>query len=255
MTNLIHESVFSSKYNQEQKKERKSHARTEKEIFEEVFMKPHNRLRANGRINAGYEPDGRVRAVSVSPRMPEFETQVEPLIYPTVKALVDKGYMTISSCQGHPKRTHIKLGFGNKESRSEFIEIMKKSKIPTMYFIETEACINMEMDLDETKDNKKVRRADFEEVSEQIILMNARNFNMQFKKNYEQWFFLDMNLFQHDTINPINYLYVMSNLIRKNKIIERLTTAINSDDLPAYNRLYASNEKKRRLKDWNKNNQ
>jgi hypothetical protein len=61
-----------------------------------------NRRYPNGRICAFYSDDDDLyTAVSISPYHEQFNSQIEDGIKDIVNALIDKNYMTISSCEGH----------------------------------------------------------------------------------------------------------------------------------------------------------
>lgn len=52
----------------------------------------------NGKIQ---NPEQNGSAFSISPYHPDFKTQVEDRVWPYVKLLLDKNYLTINSCEGH----------------------------------------------------------------------------------------------------------------------------------------------------------
>lgn len=79
-----------------------------------------NKLQKNGRIYA-IDENGNYIAVSVNVLHPLFDTQIEKGIWPIVDALVKKGYLTISSCEGHDgSPCYVKLVFPNQEYADQF---------------------------------------------------------------------------------------------------------------------------------------
>lgn len=81
-----------------------------------------NRLQKDGRIYAT-DDDGNYVAVSVNVLHPFFKTQIEKGIWPIVDLLVKKGYLTISSCEGHDgSPCYVKLVFPNQDQAESFID-------------------------------------------------------------------------------------------------------------------------------------
>jgi len=216
-------------------KEEGEQSMTEEDVHQYLFFQAHNKKQSDGRINAGYQEDGQLKAISVSPRFKYFEGQVEPLIYPSVKILVNKGYMTISSCDGHPRRAMIKIGFGNKGSRARFIDELSLQKVPMIKFVEHEDCINMKMELIE-KEKARSSRVEDHEKNKDIDKANAKAFNFQFKRNYEKWYFLDIIILTHQPQNLAEYLKVSWALRRKKEILITLSKAL--EKVSIYERLY-----------------
>ncbi len=72
--------------------------------IQRISFSEHNRLRENGRVYGGYDKNGNFYAVSISPYFEKFHTQIDPGIFPLVDAFRQKGYLTCSSCYGHPTR-------------------------------------------------------------------------------------------------------------------------------------------------------
>jgi len=89
-----------------------------------IQMEAPNRLHKDGRIYAT-DINGKYIAVSVNVLHPLFETQIEKGIWPIVKALVDKGYLTVSSCDGHDgSPCFVKLVFPDQNRALEFIDCL-----------------------------------------------------------------------------------------------------------------------------------
>lgn len=87
-----------------------------------IQMDAPNRLQKNGRIYAT-DINGKYVAVSVNILHPLFETQIEQGIWPVVNALVKKGYLTVSSCEGHDgSPCFVKLVFPNQNKAEEFVD-------------------------------------------------------------------------------------------------------------------------------------
>ena len=102
---------------------------TEDDFKRQALERNPNFLHKNGRIYASKSNEAYF-AVTVSPINKNFESQIEKKIYPVVKALLDKNYLTIGSCEGHGSATFgdppaIRLVFGSLESAESFINSLK----------------------------------------------------------------------------------------------------------------------------------
>ncbi|MGD1524118.1 hypothetical protein [Vibrio owensii] len=215
--------------------------KTQEQLYNEIFMTGHNKRHPDGRVHTGIPcdmPDWYL-AMSISPDYKEFDTQVEEGIYPAVKALVDKGYMTISSCQGHPGRIHLQIGFGNEYSRDHLIDVVKSFNIPTAEFIIHNHCANVNFDMKDllNKDLKNVSVFGDGVDEEDLIALNAQSFNFQFHKNYKQWFFVDINVLDKHftTWKGIQYWWYIR---KKEKLLQMLIDAVSSDKLLPYKDVY-----------------
>lgn len=236
--------VVESQYHKEQYSESRQE-KTAEEMFNEIFMQKHNKLFPDGRVHTGKPaPEHGSDAyytVSISPKFEEFETQIEPPIYPTVKALVDKGYHTISSCAGHPIRIHLQIGFGSEESRSKFLEAVLKSEIPalTYHFVSNVANVsNHSISNDGSFDSKSGTVFDVEAEQSYIDKRDADGFNFQFGTNYKKWFFLDINIME-PTSNPFKILYYKLFLLpKKQEILEQLHQLMIGETIPRYDEIY-----------------
>lgn len=83
-----------------------------------------NKLQKDGRIYFRDE-DGNPIAITVSPLHEKFETQIEPGVWSLVKSLVDKGYLTVSSCEGHDGSDFfVKIVFDGRASADEFVKAL-----------------------------------------------------------------------------------------------------------------------------------
>lgn len=230
--------------------------RTEKEIYKSLFLSPLNKLQSDGRINGGYNKEGLLLAHSISPQFEQFEGQVEKGVYPIVSALIDKGYMTICSCEGHPGRLNVKLGFGTENCRLVFMEYLERLNIPFLRLIPHEHCINMQANFNSKKENHAESIFDRYHVeceTEALYIENAKAFNFQFQTDFLKWYFLDINMFEYESWRPIYNFRIKKALKNKWDYVSLLTNAVKSDDLPTYRETF---KKSRRLmrkegKKWN----
>ncbi|MFS1429957.1 hypothetical protein LMH73_023305 [Vibrio splendidus] len=233
--------VFQESHLQQEVKQIK----TNDEVFQEIFMKKHNMLHPDGRVHTGKVAVGgdanAYITVSVSPTFDEFETQIEPPIYPAVKALVDKGYHTISSCAGHPGRIHLQLGFGSDMARESFLQTVLNSGLPALTFVKRDHVANVKnSSAQDGEFNPRMGKVHEPEgdLNEYIIKINADGFNFQFKTDYKRWFFLDINIMDKST-NPIMWIKKHFFLMpQKQKILNQLTSLMESDKIKHYNEIY-----------------
>ena len=216
-------------------------AYTEEELYDYFFMSERNKLQKDGRINGGYDKNGLLVAYSISPKFDKFDTQVEDGVYPIVKALVDKGYFSICSCEGHPRRLNVKLGFGTELCRDEFIKTINSYNIPFLYLRPHESCANIKSDIS-TK-NIDTEQFGYEEETDIVIKENAKCFNYQFKKNFKQWFFLDINMFDPDTRNPFKRWKINKAIQSKKNHTNKLRDAILDKSFPHYQATYKASRK------------
>lgn len=91
------------------------------ELMTKLVNTTHNKKWPNGRIYAKSEKDG-YSSHSVSPYADTFLDNIEENIKPLILALKKKGYLSISSCEGHGIyfRRYITLVFPSRETALEF---------------------------------------------------------------------------------------------------------------------------------------
>ncbi len=215
--------------------------KSKEQVFNEIFMQAHNKLHKDGRVHTGKPcPEFGKHAfytVSVSPEFEDFESQIEPPIYPAVKALIDKGYHTISSCAGHPTRIHLQLGFGSARSRQAFLDVVKNANFPYFTFEMPENVANIENNsINEDGEFNKHKATLFEPevISQGVIDRNTESFNFQFKTNYERYYFLDVNIFspsKNPFVSLYQWLFVEP---KKQKILDKLSDLMKSEEIPFY---------------------
>ena len=119
--NIKTEYVVKSQHRQ-YKQQQKSHK-------EEIINRCPNKKHKGGYIDC-ITRDGKYIAVTVSPYHKDFRTQIEDDVWPIIKSVLDKGYLTVSSCSGHGncpwKGFHFILAFNTKENAHKFINGMPR---------------------------------------------------------------------------------------------------------------------------------
>lgn len=87
-----------------------------------------NKVQSSGRINSGGDSRAYATSVSVSPYSKELEFNLEGGVKKLVKALIGKGYLTLSSCEAHTieDRRNVVIAFKDLATVSKFINDMNK---------------------------------------------------------------------------------------------------------------------------------
>ncbi len=96
-----------------------------------------NKIFPNGRIHASQEQDldysNGYLALSVSPFDKDFDNEVEKGVLPHCHEFIRKGFLPISSCEGHFTKKHhmpfyIMLALGGKNKLDRINDIIAKTK-------------------------------------------------------------------------------------------------------------------------------
>jgi hypothetical protein len=144
-----------------------------------------NWLHADGRIYASAVGE-EYRVAEVSPYNPNFKSQIESEIWPLVNALVNKGYLTNASCQGHGWDLYccVSLVTPSLESATILAEQLMlapwdiKVKVKRSIYDYDSSFKTIKEDLD--RDELKTKVFPY--------------YNKIFRRNYEEYFFIDMKL-------------------------------------------------------------
>ncbi|WP_210499528.1 hypothetical protein [Vibrio crassostreae] len=210
-------------------------------LREELFFKTHNRRHKNGRIYGFFDENGDKVTFSISPDYEKFDTQIEEGVYPHVMALKDRGYFTISSCQGHPYNMYIKIGFGTNECREHFIKAYQSAKIPFVRHILRDVEINSAAKLSD--EGKVIGKYRYQQEGSKEYLRKAQsdNFNLQFNTHFDNWYILDLYLLRDSSwlLHPIRRIKELLGVKNKAKYSEQLLDFFNN--LEHYNDVYSRN--------------
>ncbi len=156
----------------------------------------------NGRINSGYNENGLLIAVSVSPYSKTFIQNIERGILPVVKALLKKRYLTYSSCEGHCiySRRFVGVAFSSEKDRDNFVCAFT----PLKYWGITVKCFDRVCNsyFSMSKDGTRVVKERLTEETAEYISQDGRflskkqkeieTFNVLFHRNYTQYFFCEL---------------------------------------------------------------
>ncbi len=86
-----------------------------------------NRRNSDGSINMLWAEGNNTNGIDVSPFVSEFREQIEDDIWPAVKALLDRNYLTVTSCQGHTlyDSAFVTVSFPNTDIADKFINMVR----------------------------------------------------------------------------------------------------------------------------------
>lgn len=216
------------------------------ELIYHVTHNTNNILHKDGRIYLKITASGELFAQSVSPYSKTFFDNIEPKIKDLVKSLIDKRYLTYSSCEGHDLtfRRYIGLAFVDEESREHLINAIKELKIKGIEFYRKDSVANCPIDV-----NEKGHYT----YKEKIIPLNKINeheihaFNIQFHRQYERYYFLELvilnavPMFEGKILSFKFISWVIKNIpliIAKKFLVEKytkkITEKIKSDSVKKY---------------------
>lgn len=201
---------------------------SQEEHFRKVYDTPWNKLQPDGRINI----DGQSSA-SVSPYSDHFRSQIEDGIWPLVELLYNKGYLPVSSCEGHASSIFHHIGnlfehrsgpyvtiAVNREVEQTVINYLKDLSTQHVSITSKKSMANMDASHASIGKIKKATKKDIE--NEYLSL------NWMFKRNYEKWSYVTIG------INPWKYLSVLHVLRTQKEKHMILELAERYKHLPVY---------------------
>lgn len=188
-----------------------------------------NKLFPSGRIHASQKEDldysNGYYALSVSPFDKDFEKEIEPGVLPHCNAFIRKGYLPLSSCEGHYGNKHflnwyIMIALGGKNRIERIFDIIDKMKdVPGIFFKVKEQVANVNGQINERVENPMEKSAEYAEL------------NRLFMRNHNEYSFLYIGLYKEDkfwTNLKRNFLFKYSKK-RILSIIEELDYDIAED--------------------------
>lgn len=169
--------------------------KTTEELLRHIKYNISNIKHPDGRINLGLDEHGREIANSVSPYSRIFEEQLEDGIKEVVLALTSKRYLTYSSCEGHDiwGRRFVGLAFNSVEEREKFCSFFEKFKKYGVEFQCNDSPSNIESSVLNGKIKyNKLLPCEAKEKDEKQKELEVMTFNCQFRRNYQEYFFVDL---------------------------------------------------------------
>lgn len=222
----------------------KNNFKSKEDLIYHLTHKTNNVVHDDGRIYLKINANGELFAQSISPYSETFIENIEPKIRDLVKSLIEKRYLTYSSCEGHgiSFRRYVGLAFCDEVSRNHIKEEITKLNLPGVFCIEKEAVSNNKIEFSEKSYYYKER-----EIPENIKKEEIEAFNIQFHRNYEEYFFLEIVILKEIPYFHVNwksfkfYTTVIKNfslIIRKLFFVEvytkKITNLIKSDLIKKY---------------------
>tara|TARA_Y100001951_G_C11136367_1_gene181058 strand:- start:39 stop:611 length:573 start_codon:yes stop_codon:yes gene_type:complete len=157
-----------------------------------------NKLFPNGRIHASEKQDldysNGYYALSVSPFDKEYDNEVEPGVLQHCKALVRKGYLPLSSCEGHYGNKHylnwyVMIAVPGKNRIERIFDVIQKLKdVPGIFFKVKEQVANVNGQIGVRVEQPMEREAEYNEL------------NRLFMRNHTAYSFLYFGLFKDNNI-------------------------------------------------------
>jgi hypothetical protein len=214
-----------------------------KEYIYYLTHKVNNLQQKDGRIYLRME-NGEIRANSVSPYSEKFIDNIEEKIKPLVIALKNKRYLTYSSCMGHgfSFRRYVGLAFSDEETRSYVAQQIKGLNLSGVKTVSFDSVVNSKVTINE-KTNKPTFGKYTEE--ERLAKLNYENeaetFNIQFHRNYERYYFLEIVILDVIKIEKESILKEIKKLGWKlmkiffwDKLTQKVVDKINSPSFKKY---------------------
>jgi hypothetical protein len=183
--------------------------------------------------------DGRIYAsksgepywvVTVSPYHPNFKNQIEPGVWPIVEQLINKNYLTVSSCEGHgtDSKMTVTLVFKDIDDAQKFIDTC--SHIPGWYY-DIEA--NRRSFYNKSNSGSNV----ISEKTTQDLTENCevfRRYNILFFKKYKRYVYLDLVLykFPEPRIQRFVYKYILRKPCKEFFVNKQLMINFLKNELP-----------------------
>ncbi len=216
-------------------------AQTEDQYIYHLTHNINNIVHEDGRIYMQLGEDGLLYANSVSPYAEKFWENVEPKIKPLVSILVEKRYLTYSSCEGHGYsfRRYVGLAFSDENSRQYVIDFISSLKIKGVKLNVLNSVSNQKIDLKHKRNLKYSEKYNPNEIEQKEG--EVKSFNIQFHRKYEEYFFLEIIILEAIDLNlsffkkPVYNLWLIwMKKFRWEKITKELTSALESDKFKKY---------------------
>lgn len=218
---------------------------TTEDLIYHVTHHTNNVIHKDGRIYLKITANGELFAQSISPFSKTFFDNIEPKIKDLVKALIDKRYLTYSSCEGHNLsfRRYIGLAFANEESRQHIIDQIKSLKLPGVECHIKDSVANCPIEFNEKGNYIYKSKIIPNETNQQEI----DAFNIQFHRNYERYYFLELVILKAVPIfngsllsfKFVNWIFKNSLLIIAKKLLvetytKKISNLIKSEKIKKY---------------------
>jgi hypothetical protein len=208
-----------------------------------AFFKHSNKLKGqDGRTFEYIDSNGEYVSSVVSPYSLFIENNIEPGVFDLVISLINKGYLTCSSCQGHSDRKYrfVTIAFNTKKQLNNFKKSILKSNVPLNFRIskkKNQAWIGHSIIYDEKKIKHNMTVQDFNELSKKISEKDfVRYYNIMFLRNYKKYYLIEVRIASQSDCYPsilgvlkwiFNYPYYYVIYKFRNYYTKKLTNYIN----------------------------
>jgi hypothetical protein len=208
-------------------------------IIESLFQQTNKCKGEDGRTYQYIDEEGNYISARVSPYSHNIFDNLEPEIKELVLTLIDKGYLTCSSCQGHPDRKYrfFTIAFNSYQQLTNFKETLQSFNLP-IHFKEhdlSDPNCDFKVIYQQNKfANKKLSMKDYDKLSNNYNDI-VKYFNMMFFRDYKEYYLLETriasgsdarNMFEYIMYRPyLSLLYCFRNYYTKklhNRIINNL---------------------------------
>lgn len=204
------------------------------ELIYHLTHNTNNIKHKDGRIYLKINANGELFAQSISPFSKTFLDNIEPKIKELIESLIDKRYLTYSSCEGHNMtfRRYVGLAFAEEASRDHLINEIKKLNLYGIEYHSRNSVANCPIEFNDkgnyTYKSKIIPKDEMDEKETEA-------FNIQFHRKYERYFFLELVIlkavpnFKGKIISFLFVKWIFKNIplvLAKQFLVERYTKKI-----------------------------
>lgn len=212
---------------------KKKQSLSKKQILNKIINTSYNKKWPDGRIY-GLDKEGKYVSHSVSPYADSFLDNIEENIKPLIIALKNKGYFSISSCQGHSlwDRRFLKLIFPSKDTALDF---QKHIPFKVKYNLKHATdFLNVDLDIDEFGNIKNATKNNLLKNKSQAL----EYINFFIKRNYSDAWFMEIIIADSipHSLKPWQYLKYLKDIVFKKIFLNYYTNKITQhviNSLPA----------------------
>jgi len=166
-----------------------------------AFFKHSNKLKGpDGRTYEYIDSNGEYVSSTVSPYSRFIEDNIEPGVFDLVISLINKGYLTCSSCQGHSNRKYrfVTIAFNTKKQLNDFKKSILKSKLPLNFRIskkKNQAWHGHSIVYDNKKFKNNMTVQEFNKLSKKISEKDfVKYYNIMFFRNYKEYYLMEIRI-------------------------------------------------------------
>lgn len=167
-------------------------------IIESLFQQTNKFTGLDGRTYQYIDESGNYISARVSPYSPNIFNNLEPEIKDLVLTLIDKGYLTCSSCQGHPDRKYrfFTIAFESHQQLETFKETLQSFNLPIHFKEHDLHDPNCEFKVVFQQDKLSNKKMSMDDYKQHLNSYNATvgYFNMMFFREYKNYYLLETRI-------------------------------------------------------------